>query len=593
MESSKKETKHKQKKTVQIKSFNKLFLLPLVIITALIYFSSLNNELINTWDDHGYISENKDMQAMHTESIGQTVKKAFSTYVLGNYHPITMLTYSIEYAKYKNNPKPYHVTNLIIHILNILLVFYFIWLLTEQQWVAFITALLFGIHPMHVESVSWVSERKDVLYALFSLASLCAYLIYVKSDQSKKKYYLISIALFLLALLSKAMAASVALVFFAIDYFLDRKFTPKTILEKVPYLVLSLVLGIVAISAQKASSAMDGIVNHTFFERILFASYGIVTYLWKSILPAGMSCFYNYPLKENGSYPLIFSLAPLLVITILAAVYFSKRMGKDIIFGFAFFIITVALVLQLLPIGDAIIADRYTYLPYIGLFFIIARFINNVMENKYAKLQSMKSVILGATVVFCLACCYITSQRTKVWHDSISLWSDAIDKFDKMPKPFNNRGLTYFNQQQYDKALSDFDRTVQLQNDYPDIHYNRGVIYYNLKRYDEALADYDIAIKQNPKFAKALNNRGNVYHLIGKYKEAILDYNASVEVDPQFGKAYCDRAGTYFMMQNYKAALDDANKALQLGFNVDPKFMDAIQTEIKRISETPAVQAKK
>jgi Tfp pilus assembly protein PilF len=587
MESKKTAIKNQKKKLTPTVSFNKLLLLPLVVIVAIIYLNSINNQIINTWDDHGYISENKDMQSMHSESVGTILKKTFSTYVLGNYHPITMLTYSMEYSKFKSNPKPYHVTNLLLHIINTLLVFCFIWLLTQQQWVAFITALLFGIHPMHVESVAWISERKDVLYTLFSLGSMCAYLLYLKQDKRQRQFYVLAVFLFLLALLSKAMAASIAVAFFAIDYFLDRKFTVKTIVEKIPFLVLALILGIVAIGAQKSASALDGIVNYTFWERISFGCYALMTYLWKLLIPMGMSCFYSYPEKVNGSYPFVYSIAPFVVLIIAFLVFKSKNWGKDMVFGFIFFFITIALVLQFLPIGDAILADRYTYIPYIGLFFILARFINNVFENKYPKLQSLKIPLIISITAFSVICCYLTIQRCNVWHDSISLWGDAIEKCDRAPKSFNNRGLTYFETQQYEKALSDFDRTILLRDDYPDIHYNRGVVYYSLKRYDEAIQDYNIALKQNPKFSKAYNNRGNVYHLLGKYNEAIADYNSSIEYNPQFGKAYCDRAGTYFTIQKYKEALADASKALELGYNVDSRFMEAIQSSINATTQQP------
>lgn len=574
-----KKVKHKYSTTaIAEKKFNKLLLLPLILITAVIYMKSLSNQFITTWDDHGYVSENPDIKTLHGDSIGYTLKNTFSSYVLGNYHPITMLTYCIEYSKYGLNPKPYHVTNLIIHILNGLLVFYFIWLLTGQQWVAFITALLFAIHPMHVESVSWVSERKDVLYTFFSLATLCTYLFFLKNEKRKQLFYVLTLVLFLLALLSKAMAVSIALVFFAVDYFLDRKINLKVILEKIPFIVLSLIFGIVAIGAQRSASALDGIVNYTFGDRILFSCYSLMTYLWKLFVPINLSCFYNYPEKGASGFPAVFYVTPIVMLLLAFIVYRSMRYGKDVMFGFIFFIVTIALVLQLLPVGDAIMADRSTYIPYIGLFFIIARFINNIIENKYKKLTSLKTPVIIALAVFCIICCYLTAQRSMVWYDSISLWSDAIKKYDKAPKSFNNRGLTYYEQKEYDKALADYNRTIQLRDDYPDAHYNRGVVYFTFKRYDEALEDYTIAIRQAPTFAKAYNNRGNIYHLKGQYKEAIEDYNKALEHSPTFGKVYCDRAGTYYTTGNYKAAMEDVQKALQYNYAVDPRFIQALET---------------
>lgn len=574
-----------KKSSIQNKPFNKLLLVALIAITAIIYFKSLNNELINTWDDHGYVTENPDIRTLHGDSVGYTIKNTFSSYVLGNYHPITMLSYCFEYAKYKLNPKPYHVTNLVIHILNTLLVVWFIWLLTQQQWVAFITALLFAIHPMHVESVAWVSERKDVLYTFFSLAALCTYILYLKKEDMKWRYYIYTLLLFSVALLSKAMAVSVPIAFFAVDYFFGRKFNSKIIMEKVPFLLLSLIIGLVAIGAQKSASALDGIVNYNFADRILFGCYALMTYLWKIILPINMTCYYNYPVKINGSYPIAYSIAPFIIAALGFLIYKSIRFGKDVVFGFGFFLITIVLVLQILPVGDAIIADRFTYIPYIGLFFIIARWINSVLENKTGKLQSLQMPVIGLFTVFVIAFCYMTIQQTKVWHDSVSLWSNAIKNYDKAAKSYNNRGLTYYQTKQYDKALADFSRTIQLVDNYTDAHYNRGVVYFTLKQYEAALADYNIALQQNPKFAKAYNNRGNIYHLLGKYNEAVADYNAAIYNNPKFGKAYCDRAGTYFTAQRFQSALEDALKAKQLGHPVDPRFIEAIQEGIKSTTQ--------
>ncbi len=577
---------NKKQTKVQRKSINRLLLLPLIIIIAIVYTKSLNNQFINTWDDHGYVSENPDIRTLHGDSVDYTLKKTFSSYVLGNYHPITMLSYCIEYSKYGNNPKPYHVTNLVIHILNTLLVFFFIWLLTGQQWVAFITALLFGIHPMHVESVSWISERKDVLYTFFSLSALCTYIFYLKEERRKRLFYMLTVLLFILALLSKAMAVSIAIVFFAIDYFLGRKINLKVILEKVPFLVMSLIFGIVAIDAQHSAKALEGIVNYGFGDRILFSCYGLMTYLWKLIIPIKMSSFYSYPIKgENGFYPIAFSIAPFILLILGFLVFKSLKYGKDVLFGFGFFLITIALVLQILPVGDAIISERFTYIPYIGIFFILARWINNIIENKYEKSKSLKIPAVIALVIFSIVCSYLTIERSMVWHDNISLWGDVIKKNDKTSKAFNNRGLSYFENKQYDKALSDFNRTIQLNDDYTDAHYNRGVVYFSLKKYNEALEDYNIALKQNPKFVKAYNNRGNIYHLIGKYNEAIEDYNAALQHNPKFGKAYCDRAGTYFTIQEYQAALEDVTTAQQLGYKVDPRFIEAIQAGIKSTSQ--------
>ncbi len=328
MRMSTKKTLHKDQKTSapSLRSTNAFFLLSilvLVVITSAIYFKSLNNQLTN-WDDNHYIIENADIKTFHGDSLNYTFKKIFKTYEQGNYHPLTMLSYALEYEKFKLNPRPYHLSNLILHLFNTLLVLCFIWLLTKQKWVAFITAILFAIHPMHVESIAWVSERKDVLYSFFYLSALCTYIFYLQKEQKKGLFYLLTLLLFVFAVLSKAMAISLPIVFFAIDYFLGRKITLKNSLAKAPFLLISLVFGIIAILAQKSGNAMDDITQYNFFDRILFSTYGLMTYLLKLIAPIGLSGFYRYPVKTAGMYPVVFYVAPLLIISLSYLIYRSK-----------------------------------------------------------------------------------------------------------------------------------------------------------------------------------------------------------------------------------------------------------------------------
>nr|MBA3707110.1 hypothetical protein [Bacteroidota bacterium] len=332
---SEKKTQHniKQAKTLAPpKSYNKLLLLVLIIITTSIYLKSLNNQL-TTWDDKNYLTENKDIRTLHGDSVNYTLKKTFSSYVMGNYHPLTMLSYCMEYAKYKLDPKPYHLTNFVFHLFNTLLVFCFIWLLTQQQWVAFITALLFSIHPMHVESVAWVAERKDVLYSFFYLSALCTYLVYLKKEKRKWILYVFVFLLFILGILSKAMTVSLPIAFLALDYFTGRKITMKVVLEKIPFIILSFIFGYIAIEAQKSVNALGDITHYNFLDRILFTSYGLIVYLSKMIFPINLSCFYDYPVKQDGVYPAIFYIAPLLILTLVFLIYRSIRFSKDVVFG--------------------------------------------------------------------------------------------------------------------------------------------------------------------------------------------------------------------------------------------------------------------
>ncbi len=543
--------------------------LVLVIVTTGLYFKSLNNRLTN-WDDDRYVTNNPDITTLHGDSVSYTIKKSFSSYVMGNYHPITMLSYCIEYSYFKLNPKPYHITNLIVHLLNTLLVLAFVWMLCKQKWVAFIAALLFAIHPMHVESVAWVAERKDVLYTFFFMLALCSYLFYLKNNKWSKLYYGLTLVLFVLSVLSKGMAVCLPITFFAVDYFIERKYTHKLVLEKVPFIVISIIFGLVSIEAQKSLSAVLDIQHYRVFDRILFSSYAVMMYFVKFFAPVNLSNYYNYPLRYNGWYPAIFYIAPFVLIIILLFIYQSKRLGREFWFGFGFFFITIATVLQILPVGGAIISDRYTYVPYIGLSFIIARMLNKVIENESQQTNKYKRVLLTVFFCFVLMLSVLTYRRTKVWKDSITLLSDAIEKSDIDPIIYMGRSQAYYLAGQYQKSIDDCNRFFSLNYLYPDVisdasmYYNRGIAYYKYEKYNEALADFNTIVKLQKNYPSAIYFRGLVYSKLGNYKQAIEDFNAAIELEKVVPEPYNDRGLAYFELGDYINAINDYNKAIEL-----------------------------
>jgi len=327
----------------------------ILLITFLVYLPALHNNLLN-WDDNAYITDNLLIRTINLKDI-------FSRFVMGNYHPLTILVLAVEYKLFGLDAVGYHAVNISLHLINTMLVCYTVLLLSDKIIIALVAALLFGVHPLHVESVAWAAELKDLLYTLFFLASYIFYLKYIKIRQTK--FLFIALLLFLLSLLSKAMAASLPAVLLLTDYFKGRKINVKVILEKVPFLLLAGILGIVAVFAQKG--AIQDIDIFTFPQRMVFACYGFVSYLFKTVLPVNLSAYYPYPIKSGSNIPVFFYSYLLLFIIFSFIVFHSLKHTKKLFFGIAFFAITVFLVLQLLPVGNAIMADRYSYIPTIGI----------------------------------------------------------------------------------------------------------------------------------------------------------------------------------------------------------------------------------
>lgn len=513
-------------------------LVTIALITYLTYSGSLKNRLTN-WDDQEYVSNNKNIQELSKESI----KKEFSNFHMGNYHPLTMLSYAIEYKYSELDTTTFHTTNLLIHILNSLLVFLFIYLLTKNNIISFTTSALFAIHPMHVESVAWVAERKDLLYTFFYLATLCVYLKY--KSKPGILLYLGMLLLFICSLLSKGMGVTLPIVLVLIDYFQNRKINFKNIAEKIPFFAIALAFGIIAIYAQESAKAIGELKTYTVFERFLFVNYSIVMYIWKAIAPFNLSAFYDYPVKNNNSYPSIFYLSPIINLAIGVLCFMLARNNRKILFGIGFFLATIFIVLQILPVGGAIIADRYTYIPYIGLFFLVGILFDRMMSLATLNRNVVYAILSSVILLFS----YTSNQRCKVWGDSITLWNDVLSKETSSPKAFNNRGDAYNIAKNYELAIEDLNKSIKLKYDYPDALYNRGLSYYYLKNYDQAIADYTSAIKYNPSLAVA----------------------------------YFNRSGTYYALQKYQLALDDALKSDALGKEVDPKYIEALRQGVKII----------
>ena len=538
----------KQKNSSSIKSvqpseqkINLILLCIALMVTAILYFPSLRNGLTN-WDDEGYITNNPQIKQLSRESTAYH----FKNYHMGNYHPLTMLSLSMDY-KEPLSAKSFHLTNYFLHLINVALVFLFVFLLTRHNIIAFISTLLFALHPMHVESVAWASERKDVLYAAFFLGALCAYLKFLTNDKNKTKWYLLVSFLFICSLLSKGQAVVLPLILVLIDFFAGRKINLKSFAEKTPWFVASLIFGIVAIYAQRSISAIHGVEEYSFLDRIIFAEYGITAYLYKLIIPSNLSCFYPFPLKVSGTYSVVFYIAPAILMALVFLVWKYFRANKYVLFACFFFLVSVSIVLQLLPVGTAIIADRYTYIPYLGFFILTGKIFAYAFEKKISSALWRNVSLLLISCALCMFS-YLTSQRIKVWKDSLTLWNDAISKSQTSPKPFLNRGKIYEDDKQYGLAIADFNKAIALKQDYAEAYYNRGLAYFFQKNYENAIADYTSAIKNNPALAVAWNNRSGTYFTIGKFKEALYD----------------------------------ARKAQELGYAVDPKYVEVLQTEIKK-----------
>jgi tetratricopeptide (TPR) repeat protein len=511
------------------------------------------------WDDDVYVTDNPLIRDLPAR-LGDLL----STPVAGNFHPVTMLSLALDHGLAGLSAAAYHRTNLILHLLDTLLVFVFVLLLSGQRIrVAFVCALLFGIHPMHVESVAWVSERKDVLYALFFLGGLSAYVRYV--DSGRRSWMVTCFALFLLSVLSKPAAVVFPVVLLLIDHLRKRPWRGSLIVEKTPFLVVSVAMGIVTLETQAAERAIKELAGIGLLQRLVLASYGLLLYVEKLVLPVDLSAIYPYPELGQG-LPAFVYLGPLFVIALGATAWFFRRRDRAITFAILFFVLNLALVLQVVPVGEAIIADRYTYVPAIGLFFLVGHLLDRLL-SAHRDRQTLGYLGAGSVLLFAGWCAQLSHERVAVWKDDESLFGDVIARFPgRVAAAYNNRGNAYCEQGQLELALADYDLGIALKPDDPEGYINRGSLQRQTGRLEEALADYAKALELDPNDDRAYENRGNVYFAQQRDELALADYDRALRLAPDDQHVYPNRGAALARL----GRIDEAYADLDLAVQTDP-----------------------
>jgi protein O-mannosyl-transferase len=531
-------------------------LIGIFLLTFLTCSPALRNGFIKTWDDDAYVISNKLLKDLSSKNLHEifSFETEFSK-LTNNYHPLTVLSLALNYQGSELSPASYHLTNIILHSLNALLAFLFIFMLANRKLVpAIIAGVWFGIHPMHVESVAWISERKDVLYGFFFLGGLISYLYYLR-DQ---KFWQISLTflLFLLSVLSKAMAVPFPFILLIIDYYKKRPFSWKMILEKVPFLVTALLFGLLSVHLQ-AKSAINAFETFTFYQRIMHASYGFIEYLIRFLLPFHLSAFYPYPLiTDKGVLPMIFRLAPyicLLIAGISIWLFSCKgQLARVFVFGILFYFLMLALVLQFFSVGKAITADRYTYIPYIGLTFILGMLVDHLISGT-GKTKLAGYFLFGIIGIISLVFTVSTYERVKIWKDDISLWSNSLDLYSdvRMNFIYEKRAGVYLEDKNFDLALNDY--LTILKNDPANDNAceSIGRIYgQHLNNLDKAFEYLEMGYRINPGSPFILKSLGVAYGIKGQIDKSLEYLLKAYAIDPEDAILLRNIASSYHYLGN-------------------------------------------
>ncbi len=525
-------------------------------LTFAVYWPSLQNGFTN-WDDPGYV--NKD-PLLSNPNFGAVL----TTPVAANWHPLTIWSLVLNYRISGFDPASYHWLNLLLHLANTALVFAFVrGLAPGRLWTIVATSLFFGIHPMHVESVAWISERKDVLYTFFCLLGLLAYLRYLRSLQPG--WLGAALATFVLSAASKPAAIVFPLALVAIDFFRRRPLDARSILEKVPFLAVSVAVLMLTFHAQVGAGAINRENVGPAFARLQIACFGVMMYVVKLFFPFGLSAFYPYPKNPGTSLGPEFHVALVFVAVVVPAMIYLCRRSRAVLFGIAFFFINVFLVLQFVTVGRAVMADRYTYLPYVGLFFALAWGLDNRPAPGSAG-RTFRGVLAAVLLVMVPVSLVQTWRRCQVWRDSGTLWTDVIRRFPgQIYDAYNNRGEYYREAGRPELALADFRQALALEPNSGRAYLEFGVALARVARPDSALAALDRAVQLAPGLVEAWSNRGGLRLQKGDLPGALSDLDAALRLNPGFRGAYVNRGIAYDKAGDRERAVADYRRAIELG----------------------------
>ncbi len=587
----------------RIKVFSAAFLV--FFITLLVYLPALQNGFVN-WDDPAHVYENPNIRTVDSNSF-----KWMFSFQETIWAPLTRLSHILNYAVWELDPMGHHLTNIVLHGLNAFLVvlvvvrlmesFKYSDLYVEQSNTEFdsgraiitgaVAGIFFGIHPLHVESVAWITERKDVLSAFFFLLSILFYLRYAQEGKSQPgngstrkapeklrigtgspRDYGLSLLFFIMALLSKPVAVTLPAVLLILDvYPLKRlrskngfRHSAKVIVEKAPYFLSSLAVTIITILSHKQMGAVLPVESyHDLINRLLIAFRSIGFYIYKIVLPVNLAPFYPYPkhislLRPDFLIPVV--LVP--GITILCIYLWKKQ--KIWLSVWTYFVLTLLPVLGMVQIGHYAAADRYTYLPSLGPFILIGLGTAELMlRYDSGKRYLKKSFILIFIFVLVLSA-VLTVKQIGIWKDSLTLWGSEIRVFPDNALAYYFRGNAYSDLGNYKRAVDDYNKAIEINPGFAKAYNNRGNAYSDLGNYQRAVDDYSYAIKLDQKFAVAYGSRGFAFANFGDNKRAIDDYNKAIKLEPGLDLAYYNRANAFYDSGDYQKAIADYSMSIEL-----------------------------
>jgi tetratricopeptide (TPR) repeat protein len=530
-----------------------------LIITSYASFGRIaNNDFIN-FDDNTYITENSFIQQGFTCT---SIKWAFVNRDSTMWQPMTWISLMVDWKLFGANASGYHIINLLFHIGSVIFLFLFLARTTDNIWAAAFAAAFFALHPLRVESVAWVAERKDVLSMFFGMGCLYAYSFYV--DHLKPSRYFICLILFALALMSKSMLITLPFIMLLLDYWPLKRFEmfpanngfalPDRLLwEKVPFFFLSIVSSILTVWAQYKDSSKD----LTFPLRLINAAVSYVSYLSKIFLPVDLAVYYPFV----HSFPLWKILGSVLILLGLTFVAFRYAKKLPFLFvGWIWYLGALVPVSGLVPVNTPI-SDHYTYLPSIGIALMLAWGIPDLIKNE----NTRKKILFPASIATLFMLAVLTWHQCGYWKNNITLFNHALRITKDNFLAHNNLAVALAKQGKNHEAIKHYNKAIAIKPNIDFLYFNRGTAYVSTGQYQLAIEDFNHFISLKPENVIAYISRGIAYAGIHQYQKAIEDFNTVISMNKNYSVAYHNRSLTYFNLGKKDFGCQDAQKACKLG----------------------------
>ena len=545
----------------------------LAAATVAVYAQTARFDFV-IFDDPNYVTENPYVRRGLTRT---AVVWAFTSEHLGNWHPLTGLSHMLDCTLYGLAPSGHHLTSVLLHLANTLVLFFVLAGATGALWQSALVAALFALHPLHVESVAWVSARKDVLRTFFGFAALGAYGAYARRGGGGR--YALTMLLLALGLMSKPMLVTLPFVFLLWDYWplgrLRLGGGPQTgisvgrlVAEKLPFLVMSLLASAVALATQRHAEATTSLAEVPFHLRVANAVVSYVRYLEKTIWPRALSPVYPHPNLPGGTplEPWQVAAAALVLVVLTLAVWASRRPYARM--GWLWYLGTLVPVIGLVQVGGQAMADRYTYIQLIGPFIMVVWGASDFIA---ARTRAWRRVAAAAAAAVLLALALVSRVQARHWRSSIALTRHAVRVEPRSPHMQMNLGVALQQAGKLDRALPHYLEAARISPNSPKLHNNLGKALEMQGRRDDAIAHYRRALALEPDFARAYLNLGSALLAAGETDEALADLETAARLEPESHLAQ-ERLGFALAAQG---RLDDALARYRQALALEPIFAEA------------------